>query len=67
MKQKSIDRIIGHTCKIVAKEPGDDRPYVIKGVVKTIDHEEGFIMIESTKGFGYLSLKTIIAIKPTHI
>lgn len=67
MKGKSLDRLVGHYCKIVAKEPGDERSYVISGVVKTIDHDEGFVMIESPQGFGYLNLKTIVAIKPRQV
>jgi len=60
----SIDRLIGKYCKIVTKEPGQDRAHVIFGKVKEIDHNEGFIMVESGEGLGCLNIKTIEAIKP---
>ena len=62
--EHSIDRLIGKYCKIVSKEPGEDRAHVIFGLVKGIDHDEGFIMIESNQGLGFLNIKTIGAIKP---
>lgn len=55
---------IGKYCKIVTKEPGVERTYVVKGIVKDVDHNAGFITIESTQGLSCLSIKTIIAIKP---
>jgi hypothetical protein len=64
MKQKCVDKFIGKYCKIVTKEPGVERTYVVNGIVKDIDHGAGFITIESTQGLGCLSIKTIIAIKP---
>lgn len=64
MKRKCVDKLIGKYCKIVTKDPGDERTYVVIGIVKDIDHDAGFITIESTQGLGCLSIKTIIAIKP---
>ena len=64
MKKNSIDKLIGKHCKIVTKEPGEERSNVVTGVVKDIDHSTGFIMIESTQGIGCLNIKTIVAIKP---
>jgi len=64
MKRNSMDRLIGKYCKIVTKEPGEERTYVAIGIVKDIDHDAGFITIESTQGLGCLSIKAIVAIKP---
>ena len=64
MDKKCVDKLVGKYCKIVTNEPGDDRSYVVTGIVKDIDHDAGFIIIESTQGLGCLSIKTIIAIKP---
>jgi hypothetical protein len=64
MNQRCVDKLIGKYCKIVTKEPGDEKPYIIVGTVKDVDHDAGFITIESTQGLGCLSIKTIIAIKP---
>ena len=64
MNGKCVDKLIGKYCKIVTKEPGVKRATVVTGIVNDIDHEAGFIMIESSQGVGCLNLKTIIAIKP---
>ena len=64
MNRKCVDKLIGKYCKIVTKEPGDDKPYVVTGIVKDIDHDAGFITIESMQGLGCLSISNIIAIKP---
>ena len=64
MTRNIVDRCIGKYCKIVTKEPGEDKSHVITGLVKNIDHDEGFLTIESTQGFGLLNIKTIVAIKP---
>lgn len=64
MKGKCVDRLVGKYCKIVTREPGDEKSYVVTGIVKEIDHDAGFITIESSQGLGCLSIKTIIAIKP---
>ena len=64
MNRKCVDKLIGKYCKIVTKEPGDDKPYVVTGIVKDIDHDAGFVTVESVQGLGCLSISTIIAIKP---
>ena len=64
MNGKCVDRLIGKYCKIVTKEPGEKKATVVTGIVNEIDHEAGFIMIESSQGLGCLNIKTIIAIKP---
>jgi len=64
MNKNSLDNLIGKYCKIVTKEPGNDKPYVVTGIVKDIDHDSGFITIDSIQGLGCLSISNIIAIKP---
>jgi len=64
MNGKCVDRLIGKYCKIVTKEPGVKKATVVTGIVNEVDHEAGFIMIESSQGVGCLNIKTIIAIKP---
>ena len=64
MDEKCADRLIGKYCKIVTKEPGEDKSHVFTGLVKSIDHDDGFITIESWQGLGVLNIDTIIAIKP---
>lgn len=64
MGRKSLDKLIGKYCKIVTKEPGEDRAHVISGMVTDIDYDAGFILIESIQGLGCLNIKTIEAIKP---
>jgi len=64
MEEKYLGRLIGKYCKIVTKEPGEDKSHVITGLVKNIDHDDGFITIESWQGLGILNIKTIVAIKP---
>jgi hypothetical protein len=65
MEKKCMDKLIGKYCKIVTKEPGEDRAHVIFGMVTEIDHDAGFILVESSQGLGCLSIKTIEAIKPS--
>jgi hypothetical protein len=62
--KRSMDRLIGKYCKIVTKEPGEDRAHVVTGFVNEIDHDAGFLIVESSQGVGCLSIKTIEAIKP---
>ena len=65
MEEKCVDRLIGKYCKIVTKEPGDEKSHVVTGVVTDIDHESGFLMIKSSQGMGCFNIKTIVAIKPS--
>jgi hypothetical protein len=64
MEENSMDRLIGKHCKIITKEPGEERAHVVTGIVKNIDYDAGFLIIESVQGVGCLSIKTIEAIKP---
>ena len=64
MKKDSVDKLIGKFCKIITCEPGEKRTCVVTGIVKEIDHDDGFIMIESHQGLGCLRLNTIVSIKP---
>lgn len=59
-----IDKCIGKYCKIVTKEPGEEKANVVTGIIKDIDHDEGFVTIESNQGVNCLNIKTIVAIKP---
>ncbi len=64
MNEKCVDKLIGKYCKIVTKEPGEDRANVVTGIIMEIDHDAGFLTIESTQGMGCLDINTIVAIKP---
>ena len=66
MKKRCIDRLVGKYCKIVTKEPGEERAHVIFGIVKNIDHDSGLVVIDSQQGTGCLNLEIIEAIKPTN-
>ena len=59
-----MDRLVGKYCKIVTKEPGDQRVSVITGILEEVDHKDGFILIDSSQGLGVLRINTIVAIKP---
>ncbi|MCD6411466.1 MAG: flagellin [Thermoplasmata archaeon] len=65
MERKYMDRLVGKYCKIVMKEPGEERAYAIYGVIEDIDYDSGFVLVDSEQGLGCISLKTIIAIKPS--
>ena len=64
MKENSMDKMIGKNCKIVTKEPGEMKSHVVTGIVKEIDYDEGFVIIESYQGLGCINIRTIVAIKP---
>ena len=66
MVEKAMDGLVGKYCKIVAKEPGEEKTHVVTGIVRDIDHDSGFIMVESSQGEGCLNIKTIVAIKPSN-
>ena len=59
-----MDRLVGKYCKIVTKEPGDQRVSVVTGILEEVDHKDGFILIDSSQGLGVLRINTIVAIKP---
>jgi len=64
MKGKSVDRFIGKCCKIVTNEPGEERVHAVTGTITDIDHDAGFMIVESDQGLGFLSIESIVAIKP---
>ena len=59
-----MDRFKGRYCKIVTKEPGEERANVITGVLEDVDYKDGFILVNSEQGLGCLRINTIVAIKP---
>ena len=65
MKQNTMDRLLGKYCKIVTKEPGEEKARVVTGTIKDVDNDMGFIVIESIQGTNCLSMQTIVAIKPS--
>jgi hypothetical protein len=64
MEKEHIDNLIGKQCRIVTKYPDDKKATVFYGTVKLIDHNAGFIIVESKRGTGCLNMKTIETIKP---
>jgi len=64
MVKKYMEMLKGSYCKIVTREPGEDRASVITGTLKDIDYKDGFIIVDSEQGLGCLSINTIVAIKP---
>lgn len=66
MEKKYMQRLVGRYCKIVTREPGEDRASVVTGILEDVDYEDGFILVNSDQGLGCLRINTIIAIKPGH-
>jgi hypothetical protein len=64
MKTHNLDRMIGQHCKIVMKEPGDDKAHTVTGTIYEIDQKDKFIIVKSVNGFWCLNIDDIIAIKP---
>lgn len=64
MEKKYIERLVGKYCKIVTKEPGEERASVVTGIIEDVDYKDGFVLIDSRQGLGCLRIDTIIAIKP---
>jgi flagellin FlaB len=64
MEKKYMERLIGKYCKIVTKEPGEDRASVVSGILEDVDYKDGFILVNSKQGLGCLRINTIVAIKP---
>ncbi|PNX51653.1 MAG: hypothetical protein BV456_02435 [Thermoplasmata archaeon M8B2D] len=64
MEKKYMERLVGKYCKIVTKEPGDERASVVLGTLEDVDYKDGFILVNSEQGLGCLRISTIIAIKP---
>jgi hypothetical protein len=59
-----MDRLVGKYCKIVTKEPGEERASLVTGILEDVDYKDGFILIDSSQGLGCLRINTIVAIKP---
>jgi len=66
MEKKYMERLVGKYCKIVTKEPGEERASVVTGFVEDIDYKDGFIIVDSCQGLGCLSIETVVAIKPSN-
>jgi len=66
MEKKYMERLVGKYCKIVTKEPGEDRASVVTGTLEDVDYKDGFILVDSKQGLGCLRINTIVAIKPGH-
>jgi len=64
MKGEYLNRLLGKQCKIVTKEPGDEKNHIVIGVIKEIEYDEKFIIIESSYGIGCLNIQSIVVIKP---
>ena len=64
MEKRYMERLIGKYCKIVTKEPGEERASVVTGILEDVDYKDGFILVDSEQGLGCLRINTIIAIKP---
>jgi flagellin FlaB len=67
MEKKYMERLVGKYCKIVTKEPGEERASVVSGILEEVDYKDGFIMVNSKQGLGCLRINTIVAIKPGRI
>ncbi|MFA5101909.1 MAG: archaellin/type IV pilin N-terminal domain-containing protein [Candidatus Thermoplasmatota archaeon] len=59
-----MEKLVGKYCKIVTKEPGEERANVVTGILSDVDYKDGFIMVDSSQGLGCLRIDTVIAIKP---
>jgi len=64
MQKRYMERLVGKYCKIVTKEPGEDRANVVTGILEDVDYKDGFILVDSNQGLGCLRIDTVIAIKP---
>ena len=64
MKEESLNRLLEKQCKLVTKEPGDEKNHKVVGVIKEIEYGEKLIIIESSYGIGCLNMQSIVAIKP---
>lgn len=64
MVKRYMERLVGKYCKIVTKEPGEERANVVTGILEDVDYKDGFILVDSSQGLGCLKISTIIAIKP---
>ena len=60
-----MERLVGKYCKIVTKEPGEERANVVTGILEDVDYKDGFILVDSEQGLGCLRINTVVAIKPS--
>ena len=67
MEKKYMEKLVGKYCKIVTKEPGEERASVVSGILEDVDYKDGFVMVNSNQGLGCLRINTIVAIKPGRI
>ena len=65
MNENSLDKLKGRYCKIVTQEPGEYGVNVFYGEITDIDYKGGFIIVESEKGIGIISLGVVEAIRPS--
>ena len=64
MVGSTMDKLIGKYCKIVVREPGEERAHTIFGMLTNVDYDERLVLIKSNPCSVYLNLDTIVAIKP---
>ncbi len=64
MESKYMEKLKGKYCKIVTREPGEQRASVVTGTIEDVDYKDGFILVDSAQGLGCLRINTIVAIKP---
>ena len=64
MTKRYMEKLVGKYCKIVTKEPGEERASVVTGILEDVDYKDGFILVDSSQGLGCLRIDTVIAIKP---
>jgi hypothetical protein len=63
MIRKNMDEFIGKYCKIVIREPGEERANIIFGMLTKIDYGKGLFVVESNPKSMFLKIGSIIAIK----
>jgi flagellin FlaB len=64
MTKRYMEKLVGKYCKIVTKEPGEERASVVTGILEDVDYKDGFLLVDSSQGLGCLRIDTVIAIKP---
>ena len=64
MREEKFNRLLGKQYKIITKQPGDEKIHIIIGILKEVEYDEKFIIIESSYGIGCLNMQSIVAIKP---
>lgn len=64
MVNRFMDELIGKYCKIVAKEPDENKAHVIFGFLTNINYDKRLLFIKSNPDKLCLSMDSIVAIKP---